>query len=379
MEDAGTYSVNLDGKISTFILRVYRELTEPTVTCEAQDCLDKVCLFSLRCSVRGPDTGFGNISYTWRGWDQRREERPVVLTVVDKSSLDNLEPLRCTARNAVSSRSVTITTPEELCPGAPLGRGVRIRLIAATGPTVILLLFLVLYCKSKGYCPASAACTARKARVVSASSEISATAGPGHRGCSQAMSWLGPAPGLAWDKHGTESRRAFSALPQITDLPEPEPELTMVQLGPEPGLAMDLLRPEPGLTMDQLRPEPGLAMDQLRPEPGLTMDQLGPEPVPFSNQLGPVPGPALDHCGPAQGQAIDQCQPWTSSDQSWDWPWTSVTRTGTAHGPVQTRPSTGLGPVPTSTRVGQGPAQTSAGTEPKPARLARCQWGPPDG
>ncbi|TRZ06402.1 hypothetical protein HGM15179_020705 [Zosterops borbonicus] len=116
MEDAGTYSVNIDGKISTFILRVYRELTEPTVTCESLNCSGSICLFSLHCSCL-PDTGFGNVSYTWRGWDQQWEERPVVLTVVDKSSLDNLGPLTCTARNAVSSRSVTVTTPEGLCPG----------------------------------------------------------------------------------------------------------------------------------------------------------------------------------------------------------------------------------------------------------------------
>ncbi|TRZ06675.1 hypothetical protein HGM15179_020432, partial [Zosterops borbonicus] len=147
-EDAGTYSVTIDGKKSTFTLRVYKDLTEPTVTCEAQDCLNSICLVSLRCSCE-PDPGFGNVSYTWRGWGEVREERPVVLILVDKSSLDKLDPLRCTARNAVSSRSVTVTTPEGLCPGAPSGRGVWIGLIAATGITVILSVFLVLYCKSK--------------------------------------------------------------------------------------------------------------------------------------------------------------------------------------------------------------------------------------
>ncbi|NXP42324.1 SLAF5 protein, partial [Leiothrix lutea] len=139
MEDAGTYSVTIDGKKSTFILLVYGrcflcflgvftlkkevsdcplppgELPEPTVTCEAQDCLDRTCLVSLRCSV--PGAGFGNVSYTWRGWGQRWNVGSVVLTVVDKSSLDSVEPLTCTARNAVSRRSVTVTTPEGLCPG----------------------------------------------------------------------------------------------------------------------------------------------------------------------------------------------------------------------------------------------------------------------
>ncbi|TRZ06517.1 hypothetical protein HGM15179_020586 [Zosterops borbonicus] len=145
MEDAGTYSVTVDGKKSTFTLQVYKDLTEPTVTCEAQDCLDTICLFSLRCSV--PHTGFGNVSYTWTGWGHLREERPVVLTVVDKSSLDKLDPLKCTARNAVSSRSVTVTTPEGLCPDTSSGRGVRFGVIVGVAVMVILLGLLVLFCK----------------------------------------------------------------------------------------------------------------------------------------------------------------------------------------------------------------------------------------
>ncbi|KAM4880641.1 SLAM family member 5-like isoform 2-T2 [Sylvia borin] len=115
VEDAGNYSVTIGWrKIATFTLQVYRELPEPTVTCEAQNCLDSICLISLLCSV--PGDGFGDISYTWRGWGQQWGEKPEVLAVVDKSSWDNLEPLRCTAQNAVSSRSVTVTNPERLCP-----------------------------------------------------------------------------------------------------------------------------------------------------------------------------------------------------------------------------------------------------------------------
>ncbi|TRZ06814.1 hypothetical protein HGM15179_020292 [Zosterops borbonicus] len=144
MEDAGTYSVTIDGKISTFTLLVYRELPEPTVTCETQECSGSICSFSLRCSVTG--TGFGNVSYTWTGWGQQWEERPVVVAEVDKSSLHNLGPLTCTARNAVS-RSVTVTTPEGLCPGAPSGIGDR---NGVTVLVVILLALLILFCKSKG-------------------------------------------------------------------------------------------------------------------------------------------------------------------------------------------------------------------------------------
>ncbi|TRZ05804.1 hypothetical protein HGM15179_021303 [Zosterops borbonicus] len=159
-EDAGTYSVTIDGKISTFTLLVYRELTEPTVTCEAQDCLDKVCLLSLRCSVTG--TGFGNVSYSWTGWGVLWEERPVVLAVVNKSSMVELEPLTCTARNAVSNRSVTVTIPEGLCPaensvdppgpGAPSDSRIWIGVLVGVPVLVVILsVFLVVFCKFKGW------------------------------------------------------------------------------------------------------------------------------------------------------------------------------------------------------------------------------------
>ncbi|TRZ06151.1 hypothetical protein HGM15179_020956 [Zosterops borbonicus] len=78
MEDAGTYSVNIEGKKSTFTLLVYSH---------------------------------GHL------WD----EGSVVLAV-NKSSLDKLDTLMCTARNAVSSRSVTITVSEGLCPGESPGK-----------------------------------------------------------------------------------------------------------------------------------------------------------------------------------------------------------------------------------------------------------------
>ncbi|XP_066196218.1 SLAM family member 5-like [Sylvia atricapilla] len=162
MEDAGTYSVTSGRKKSTFTLLVYRELPEPTVTCEAEDCLNSICLLSLLCSV--PRDGFGNVSYTWTGWGLRWGEKSAVLALVDKSSWHNLEPLRCTARNAVSSRSVTVTNPGGLCPagnsthlpgpGAPSSSGVWIGI--AVGVSVVMVIlsgFLILLFRSRGYWP----------------------------------------------------------------------------------------------------------------------------------------------------------------------------------------------------------------------------------
>ncbi|NWZ01493.1 SLAF9 protein, partial [Loxia curvirostra] len=113
MEDARTYYLKINRKTSTFILRVFRELAEPMVTCKAQNCSDGSCSSSLHCSV--PGDGFGEISYTWRVGNQPLAEGPVLL--VNESLLDKLELLTCRVQNPVSSRSVNVTNPGVLCAG----------------------------------------------------------------------------------------------------------------------------------------------------------------------------------------------------------------------------------------------------------------------
>ncbi|XP_074385623.1 SLAM family member 9-like [Zonotrichia albicollis] len=171
MEDAGTYSVVIDEKRSTFTLQVFRELAEPTVTCEAQNCSDGSCSSSLRCSASG--TGFGSVSYTWRVWDQdmdgssytwrvagRTWDGSSVVLLVRKTSQDGLETVTCTARNPVSSRNVTVTNLGQLCaaitthspsPGAHSGSWIRIGVVAGVEIASLLSIFLVSYCKSRGF------------------------------------------------------------------------------------------------------------------------------------------------------------------------------------------------------------------------------------
>lgn len=152
MEDAGTYSVTINGKRSTFTLQVFRELAEPTVTCEAQNCSDGSCSSSLRCSA--PGAGVGNVSYTWRMGDHTWDGSSVVLRV-NESSWDEPETLTCTARNPVSSRSVTVTTPGVLCAGSVsssqvwLGGGFWV--LAGIFVTVPLSILLLLLWKSRGW------------------------------------------------------------------------------------------------------------------------------------------------------------------------------------------------------------------------------------
>ncbi|NXO73188.1 SLAF7 protein, partial [Phainopepla nitens] len=114
MEDAGTYSVIINGLKSTFILHVYEELAEPRVSCEAQNCSGGSCSFSLRCSA--PGAGLGNVSYVWSAGHRPWGEGPELLWG-NESSRDAPGPLTCMARNPVSSRNVTVTEPAELCAG----------------------------------------------------------------------------------------------------------------------------------------------------------------------------------------------------------------------------------------------------------------------
>ncbi|XP_005058978.1 PREDICTED: T-lymphocyte surface antigen Ly-9-like isoform X2 [Ficedula albicollis] len=137
LEDAGNYSVKINEKRCSFTLHVYRELTEPTVTCEAQNCSSGgSCHYSLCCSVSGTD--LGKVSYIWRVGDWLWDQGLVVLWV-NQSSLEELGPLTCTAWNPVSIKSVTITTPDVLCTGS----GVTIWLLATIGVAVLLLVLLL--------------------------------------------------------------------------------------------------------------------------------------------------------------------------------------------------------------------------------------------
>ncbi|XP_066424133.1 SLAM family member 7-like isoform X2 [Molothrus aeneus] len=152
MEDAGTYSVTIEDKKSTFTLQVFKELAEPTVTCEAQNCSGGSCSSSLRCSA--PGAGFGNVSYTWRVGDRTWDGSSVVL-LVNKTAQEEPEPLTCTARNPVSSRNVTVTSPGVLCTGALSSSQVGLRsgffVLAGILAAAFLLIFFMLLWKSKGW------------------------------------------------------------------------------------------------------------------------------------------------------------------------------------------------------------------------------------
>ncbi|XP_063032342.1 CD48 antigen-like [Melospiza melodia melodia] len=156
MEDAGTYSVTILDERSTFTLQVFREMAELTVTCEAQNCSGGSCSCCLRCSTPG-DTGskecFRSISSTLA---QPGVESPMLQ--VNETPQDGLEPVTCTAWNAVSSRNVTVTNPRVLhdanamvppSTGAHSSSWIWISIIVRVELAVLLSIFLVSYCKYK--------------------------------------------------------------------------------------------------------------------------------------------------------------------------------------------------------------------------------------
>ncbi|KAM3657196.1 SLAM family member 5-like [Ammospiza maritima maritima] len=161
MENAGSYSVRINGKAYNFTLHVFRKLAELTVTSEAQNSSDGSCHHYLQCSLSGTDfvkgTDFGSVSYSWRAGDQLLAEGPML--PVNESLLGMREPVTCTAQNAVSSRNVTVTNLGELCAGANSGSWIwiwiwililiLILILIILGIVAVLLIFFVSYCKSR--------------------------------------------------------------------------------------------------------------------------------------------------------------------------------------------------------------------------------------
>lgn len=92
----------------------------PTVTCAAQNCSAAGCLYTLRCTASG--SGSGNVSYGWSGGDLPMSEGPTVLVEEPPPDKPPPPPLTCTARNPVSSRNATVTSPAALCAGNGHGK-----------------------------------------------------------------------------------------------------------------------------------------------------------------------------------------------------------------------------------------------------------------
>ncbi|KAM4880328.1 uncharacterized protein FYW23_014016 isoform 2-T2 [Sylvia borin] len=327
MEDAGTYSVNINGKTSTFTLLVYRELTEPTMTCEAQDCSGTICHISLHCSV--PGDGFGDISYTWRGWGEQWGGQSVEFKV-KKSAWDNLELLMCTAWNAVSSRSVTVTNSGGLCPGATssigFGNGVIAEVIVGTGATAgVLLLFLGLFCKFRGNWPWRRVGNAAQLGFPPLLDEVIGTVSTPQVGQDLHQDWPQTSSDHHQDRPQTSSDHHQDWPQTSSDHHQDEPQTSSDHHQDWPQTSSDHHQDEPQTSSDHHQDWPRTSSDHHQDWPRTSSDHHQDWPWTSSDHHQDQSRTSSDHHEDQSRTSSDHHQDWprTSSDHHQDWPWTS--------------------------------------------------------
>ncbi|XP_015739956.1 SLAM family member 5-like isoform X2 [Coturnix japonica] len=109
--DSGTYLAKNNEFKMKFILHVYRELSEPTVSCTRWNCSAESCSYMLHCSVDPPEDS----SFFWSYNEQPESEEPELLVVERQHPADpDPLPYTCTAKNPISSRNTTVF-PSALC------------------------------------------------------------------------------------------------------------------------------------------------------------------------------------------------------------------------------------------------------------------------
>ncbi|XP_044846952.1 T-lymphocyte surface antigen Ly-9-like [Mauremys mutica] len=117
MEDTGTYGAQISTATGTihraFLLRVYKQVPEPTVLCDSVTCVTETCNYNLRCTV---GDGGDNVTYS----STHTAGGAVVPngSVLHISLLPRDAPVNvtCTAQNPVSHSSTTASA-KGLCAG----------------------------------------------------------------------------------------------------------------------------------------------------------------------------------------------------------------------------------------------------------------------
>ncbi|NXC43683.1 SLAF7 protein, partial [Penelope pileata] len=108
--DAGIYTAKAEEFRAYFTLRVYSEVSEPTVSCVRWNCSDAGCRYTLRCAVETP----GDKSFFWSHNGQGVDEGPEL--EVEVLHLEHPDPplYTCMVQNPVSSSNITVS-PAETC------------------------------------------------------------------------------------------------------------------------------------------------------------------------------------------------------------------------------------------------------------------------
>ncbi|XP_067416405.1 SLAM family member 9-like [Emydura macquarii macquarii] len=116
MEDAGLYKAQVntakDKVTKHFMLRVYRQVPEPTIICRSKTCGNESCDYNLTCTVRD---GGENVTYRWTQPEKGASVINESILLISREPQTAPWNLTCTAQNPVSTSSRTASA-EDFCP-----------------------------------------------------------------------------------------------------------------------------------------------------------------------------------------------------------------------------------------------------------------------
>uniref|UniRef100_A0A8C3S2Z3 Ig-like domain-containing protein n=1 Tax=Chelydra serpentina TaxID=8475 RepID=A0A8C3S2Z3_CHESE len=116
MEDTGTYRAQISTATGPtihrhFLLRVYKQVPEPTILCGSVTCVNETCNYTLSCTVRD---GGDNVTYSWTHTAGGAAVSNESILQISQRPRDAHLNVTCTAQNPASNSSTTVST-KELC------------------------------------------------------------------------------------------------------------------------------------------------------------------------------------------------------------------------------------------------------------------------
>ncbi|XP_074927175.1 SLAM family member 5-like isoform X2 [Chelonoidis abingdonii] len=115
MKDTGTYGAEISTATGTihrpFLLRVYKQVPEPTIVCDSATCVPETCNYNLSCTVRD---GGDNVTYSWTHTAGGTAVPNGSILHISLSPRDAHLNVTCTAQNPASN-STTTAFAEDLC------------------------------------------------------------------------------------------------------------------------------------------------------------------------------------------------------------------------------------------------------------------------
>ncbi|XP_030397883.1 SLAM family member 5-like [Gopherus evgoodei] len=115
MEDTGTYGAEISTVTGTihrpFLLRMYKQVPEPTIVCDSVTCVNETCNYNLHCTIRD---GGDNVTYSWTHTAGDAVVPNGSILHISLSPRDAHLAVTCTAQNPASN-STTTASAKGLC------------------------------------------------------------------------------------------------------------------------------------------------------------------------------------------------------------------------------------------------------------------------